>query len=700
MEEKETHTDKFYTPTFVLEEVNRKLLLLLVILTAISMSSVVGRSLSEGWLPVYYPYGVATLSSFCFFFLRNTLSYRVISWYLIGFYISVGMIGVFTFGHLAPTAVMIPTGIALCMFFTDIRTTITLTALTLMVWLTLAGLQISGVLSTQPHNLMSPTLTEWTIRTLLFAWFAANFLIPFQAFMQYYRENFLLLEKQSGELRENEQEFRDLFETVVDCIYRTDLEGRIVNISPSCKDLLGWDADFLIGKKMADFYVDAADREKLLQQLRTSNTESIQFEAKLKNAMGEPQLISSHVKYWRNAAGEVQGVVGVARNIEAQRKAEDQLQLVQKTEALRLVVGGVAHDINNLLAVITAKAESLSHTSENISQQAGEIVRITQQGSGLTKQLLGFSQPGNLNPKSVVVSRVIEDMQEMLRIRAGDSIELQLELSTDKTAIFVDEVQLQTALVNLVVNSRHAMPDGGTICVTASTLHVDETQKDEDIKTVRISVTDTGTGMTPEVKARALEPFYTTKSTGQGFGLGLSVIDNFAKQSGGSLKIESEVGKGTTIHLSLPIIEISGEESWKPEEGKASQHESPDSQSTSVLLIEDREELQRLITRQLSLNKGYSVKIASDGESALSLFDDVGQFDLVLSDITLPGKLTGFDIARRILDRNPEQAIIFMTGYSEHVLDEADELSTYTILRKPFEFSELNNAIQSALARS
>jgi len=299
-----------------------------------------------------------------------------------------------------------------------------------------------------------------------------------------------------------------------------------------------------------------------------------------------------------------------------------------------------------------------------------------------------------------VVSRVIEDMQEMLRISAGDSIELQLELSTDKTAIFVDEVQLQAALVNLVVNSRHAMPDGGTICVTASTLHVDETQKDEDIKTVRISVTDTGTGMTPEVKARALEPFYTTKSTGQGFGLGLSVIDNFAKQSGGSLKIESEVGKGTTIHLSLPIIEISGEESWKPEEGKASQHESPDSQSTSVLLIEDREELQRLITRQLSLNKGYSVKIASDGESALSLFDDVGQFDLVLSDITLPGKLTGFDIARRILDRNPEQAIIFMTGYSEHVLDEADELSTYTILRKPFEFSELNNAIQSALARS
>ena len=518
--------------------------------------------------------------------------------------------------------------------------------------------------------------------------------------MQHYKENFLLLEKQSAELRESEQEFRDLFETVVDCIYRTDLEGRIVNISPSCKDLLGWDADFLIGKKMTDFYVDAADREKLLQQLSTSNTQSVQFEAKLEHAAGEPQLISSHVKYWRNTAGEVRGVVGVARNIEAQRKAEDQLQLVQKTEALRLVVGGVAHDINNLLAVITAKAESLSYTGENNSQHADEIVRVTQQGSSLTKQLLGFSQPGNLKPKSVVVSSAIEDMRELLRISAGDSSELQLELSTDKIAIFVDEVQLQAALVNLVVNSRHAMPDGGTICVTASTLHVDEAQKDEDIEKVRISVTDTGTGMTPEVKARALEPFYTTKSTGQGFGLGLSVIDNFAKQSGGNLEIESEVGKGTTIHLSLPIIETSGEESWKPEEGKASQRESPDSQSTSVLLIEDREELQRLITRQLSLNKGYSVKIASDGESALSLFDDVGQFDLVLSDITLPGKLTGFDIARRIHDRNPEQAIIFMTGYSEHVLDEADELSTYTILRKPFEFSELNNAIQSALARS
>ena len=174
--------------------------------------------------------------------------------------------------------------------------------------------------------------------------------------------------------------------------------------------------------------------------------------------------------------------------------------------------------------MITAKAESLSYTGENNSQHADEIVRITQQGSGLTKQLLGFSQPGNLKPKSVVVSSAIEDMRELLRISAGDSIELQLELSTDKTAIFVDEVQLQAALVNLVVNSRHAMPDGGTICVTASTLHVDEAQKDEDIEKVRISVTDTGTGMTPEVKARALEPFYTTKSTGQGFGLGLSVI--------------------------------------------------------------------------------------------------------------------------------------------------------------------------------
>ena len=149
----------------------------------------------------------------------------------------------------------------------------------------------------------------------------------------------------------------------------------------------------------------------------------------------------------------------------------------------------------------------------------------------------------------------------------------------------------------------------------------------------------------------------------------------------------------------MPIIEISGEETWK-EERNASQHEGPDSQSTSVLLIEDREELQRLITRQLNLNKGYSVTIASDGESALSLFDDIGQFDLVLSDITLPGKLTGFDIARRILDKNPEQGIIFMTGYSEHVLDEADELSAYTILRKPFEFSELNAAIQSTLFHS
>ena len=699
MQEIETRTDQDYDLAYVLGEVNRKLLLLLVILTAISMTSVVVRAYSEGWFPVYNFYALATFTSVCFFAFRKQFSYRVISWYLIGFYISVGMIGTIAFGHLAPVAVMIPIGIALCVFFTNTRTTVILTALTLTAWITVAGLQINGVLSTQPHNLLSPTLTEWTIRTILFAWFAANFVIPYQAAMQHYKENFLLLEKQSAELRENEQELRDLFETVVDCIYRTDLEGRIVNISPSCKDLLGWDADFLIGKKMADFYVDAADREKLLQQLSTSNTQSVQFEAKLKHAMGEPQLISSHVKYWRNTAGEVGGVVGVARNIEAQRKAEDQLQLVQKTEALRLVVGGVAHDINNLLAVITAKAESLSSTEESNSQHADEIVRITQQGSGLTRQLLGFSQPGNLKPKSVVVSSAIEDMRELLRISAGDSIELQLELSTDKTAIFVDEVQLQAALVNLVVNSRHAMPDGGTICVTASTLHVDEAQKDEDIEKVRISVTDTGTGMTPEVKARALEPFYTTKSTGQGFGLGLSVIDNFAKQSGGNLEIESEVGKGTTIHLSLPIIEISGEETWK-EERNASQHEGTDPLSTSVLLIEDREELQRLITRQLSLNKGYSVTIASDGESALSLFENVRQFDLVLSDITLPGKLSGFDIARRILDRNPEQAIIFMTGYSEHVLDEADELSTYTILRKPFEFSELNNAIQSALARS
>lgn len=700
MQEIKTRTDQDYDPAQVFGEVNRKLLLLLVILTAISMTSVVVRAYSEGWLPVYNFYALATFTSFCFFAFRKQFSYRITSWFLIGFHISLGMIGTIAFGHSAPVAVMIPIGIALCVFFTNTRTTVILTALTLTAWITVAGLQISGVLSTQPHNLLSPTLLEWTTRTILFAWFAAIFVIPYQAAMQHYKENFLLLEKQSAELRESEQEFRDLFETVVDCIYRTDLEGRIVNISPSCKDLLGWDADFLIGKKMTDFYVDAADREKLLQQLSTSNTQSVQFEAKLEHAAGEPQLISSHVKYWRNTAGEVRGVVGVARNIEAQRKAEDQLQLVQKTEALRLVVGGVAHDINNLLAVITAKAESLSYTGENNSQHADEIVRVTQQGSSLTKQLLGFSQPGNLKPKSVVVSSAIEDMRELLRISAGDSIELQLELSTDKIAIFVDEVQLQAALVNLVVNSRHAMPDGGTICVTASTLHVDEAQKDEDIEKVRISVTDTGTGMTPEVKARALEPFYTTKSTGQGFGLGLSVIDNFAKQSGGNLEIESEVGKGTTIHLSLPIIETSGEESWKPEEGKASQRESPDSQSTSVLLIEDREELQRLITRQLSLNKGYSVKIASDGESALSLFDDVGQFDLVLSDITLPGKLTGFDIARRIHDRNPEQAIIFMTGYSEHVLDEADELSTYTILRKPFEFSELNNAIQSALARS
>jgi CheY-like chemotaxis protein/anti-sigma regulatory factor (Ser/Thr protein kinase) len=273
---------------------------------------------------------------------------------------------------------------------------------------------------------------------------------------------------------------------------------------------------------------------------------------------------------------------------------------------------------------------------------------------------------------------------------------MELEVSTVEKQVFVDEVQLQSALINLVVNSRHAMPDGGTVRLIAAAKNSNETKSEGVQEKIRISVIDTGVGMTPAVKARATEPFYTTKPTGKGFGLGLSVIDAFAKESGGALVIESTVGAGTSVHIDLPVHVT---EDRRAASGAVAEPRSgcPDDEAQKILLVEDSAELRTLLSRQLDRLEGFSVTAVSTGDAAIALAEAGERFDLVISDISLPGKTNGFDACRRILGLCPSQPIIFMTGFSQQELADDDPLAQYESLRKPFEFADLQRAIISAL---
>jgi len=369
-------------------------------------------------------------------------------------------------------------------------------------------------------------------------------------------------------------------------------------------------------------------------------------------------------------------------------RAEEALRQSQKMEALGRLVGGIAHDFNNLLMVASSAVDLLDRTEDPARRKklTDGVRQAVDRGSGLTRQLLAFSRRAPLKTAVIDPARQIEGLRILLERSLREDIRVELRFDAPLWPIEIDVGELELALINLAVNARDAMPNGGVLTISG------ENRPGEDgaADLVCIKVADTGTGMEPEVLARVFEPFFTTKEVGRGTGLGLSQVYGFTRSSGGVAHVNSEVGRGTTFTLCLPAADKPLTEAVAPTELRGAPG------SGRVLLVEDDDAVAEGVGQMLN-DLGYSFMRAPTAAQGLEMLNGAGGFDLVLSDMVMPGPMDGLALARAIREKRPDQPVMLSTGFSEAA--EAARASGFPLLQKPYRLEELSNALREALHR-
>jgi PAS domain S-box-containing protein len=507
------------------------------------------------------------------------------------------------------------------------------------------------------------------------------------------------------ELGKREELFRLISENAADMIAVVGASGNRIYNSPSYERLLGYTAEELKGTATLD-QVHPDDRrlvEEAAQHAREHGAgRSIQYRMRHKD--GSWRILESTANVVRNAHGQVEKLVIVNRDVTASRQLEEQFRQAQKMEAVGRLSGGIAHDFNNLLGVIIGYAEFLQErldAEHSLRGSADEILKAGKRAATLTRQLLAFSRMQVLDPKVMNLNAAISDAEKLLRRLIGEDIELRTSLAPDLGRVRADQGQLEQVIMNLAVNARDAMPQGGKIIISTENVFMDREfvrRYPYPVPTgpyVLLTVRDTGTGMDDETKARAFEPFFTTKEKGKGTGLGLATVYGVVKQSGGYIEIESALGAGTAFKIFLPVVNA---EIDAPQAASDERMASASGVET-VLLAEDEESLRKLTCTTLEMN-GYKVLEAKDGIDALEVSRSYdGVIDLLLTDIVMPG-LGGRDLAEELTRARPEIKIVYMSGYtgqtfsSQAVLEPGSDLLT-----KPFTRDVLSRKIREVLDR-
>ncbi len=387
----------------------------------------------------------------------------------------------------------------------------------------------------------------------------------------------------------------------------------------------------------------------------------------------------------------------VARDMTERKQAEERLRQAQKMEAVGQLTGGIAHDFNNLLAIIMGNAELLKERLGDDGALAENVVRAATRGGELTQQLLAFSRRQPLLPKVIDFDELIAGMIDMLRRTLGEMIKIETKSTPELWRIGVDPNQLENAVLNLAINARDAMEDGGELVIETANITFTEAPDGEAMGAepgdyVMLAVSDTGIGIAPQVQEHVFEPFFTTKEVGQGSGLGLSMVYGFASQSGGFVSIDSDVGRGTTVKLFLPRTKDA-----TPRIAREAVPREPTARGETVLLVEDEAGVRTLAATLLG-GLGYAVVEASDGDAALAALASGAAIDLLFTDVVLPGAMSGPQVAEEARRRNPNIKALFMSGYPDKVLHNHDQSDgDVVVLAKPFRKHELAQRVRSAL---
>ena len=499
-------------------------------------------------------------------------------------------------------------------------------------------------------------------------------------------------------LRRSEANFRSVIENSPYGALRTLLDGRILLANPAAVRMLGYSSESeLLSLNMAtDIYRNPADRARILAE--SHNTEYIKdIEVEWKHRSGSSIMVrfSSHIV--KNQAGEIDHFDLMVQDITKQRNLEEQLRQAQKMEAIGRLAGGVAHDFNNLLGVIIGYSELALDQVGPANAVRGQVEQIRKAGeraSALTRQLLAFSRQQVLDTKTLSLNAIISDMAEMLRRLIGEDIELQTKLDSELHAIRGDQGQIEQVIMNLAVNARDAMPQGGKLMIETRNASVEEDDLQRHTPMtpgdyILLVISDTGVGMNAETQAHIFEPFFTTKAQGKGTGLGLATVYGVVKQSGGYIWVYSELGVGATFKVYLPrVLE---ESPARPAGDIGDAHQG----SETVLVVEDEQSL-RTFTSTLLQNSGYMVLEAEGGEEALSLAEQYKKpIHLLLTDMIMPG-MNGPAVAERLASLHPETKVLFMSGYTGFISRGLIDPRA-VLVSKPFTREELLRKLREAL---
>jgi len=500
-------------------------------------------------------------------------------------------------------------------------------------------------------------------------------------------------------LQASQARFQAVMQHTPFCVAVKNLDGRFTYVNPAWERQFGVPAEKLIGQTAAAMaspehaaMYAAQDREVV------ATGRPLQLEVTAPGPEGPRTTLS--VKFPMLDAGGRPGAIGIiVADVTEQRRTDAQLAHAQRLQTVGQLTGGVAHDFNNLLMVVLGNAEQLMTDAAIGSQQrqvARAIVGAAERGAELVRRLLAFSRRQALRPEAVDVNRLIEGMEPLIRRTLGAHIEIAAVPAAALWPALADPMQIESAILNLVVNARDAMPDGGRVSIeTANVSFTGAAGGADELRAgdyVLIAVSDTGCGMTPEVAARAVEPFFTTKEVGQGSGLGLSMVYGFAKQSGGDVRLYTEPGHGTAVKLYLPRADANAAEPA----GMAGVRREATGQET-ILVVEDDPQVRATVVGQLRA-LGYRVLGREDGASALAALGGEDAVDLLFTDLVMPGGLNGRQLAEEARRLRPSLRVLFTSGYTEDAAIRHGRVDTGAqVLNKPYRRHELSRAIREAL---
>ena len=511
--------------------------------------------------------------------------------------------------------------------------------------------------------------------------------------------------KQEEALRISEERFRLIAKATNEAIWDWDVKKKTLWWNDSLLSVFGHDPQRLgAGPDSWINNIHPADRQpvhdSIVKALQSPDVTSWQQEYRFMHANGEPRLVSDRGYIMRDNKGNALRMLGSMMDITESREMSERLRQSQKMEAVGQLTGGVAHDFNNLLTVILGNAELLSEQltdQQQLRMLADMTATAAERGAELTNRLLAFARRQPLEPKQVNLNKLIRGMDNLLRRTLQENIDIETVYAGGLWICEVDPGQLEGALLNLAINARDAMPDGGKLTIETANTQLDDSyaHQHEEVRPgqyVLISVSDTGTGMPPSVVSRAFEPFFTTKQMGKGSGLGLSMVYGFAKQSGGHIKIYSEVNEGTTVKLYLPRAVNSTDDVYEGHKAPATE-----TGTEKILLVEDDALVQQHVAGQLK-TLGYQVITCSNAQDALDVVMQLPDINLLFTDIVMPGAMNGRQLAEATRQLRPDIKVLFTSGYTENAIVHHGRLDRGVhLLNKPYRRQELAAKVRKVL---